>query len=390
MIIVNPNHRNPSPQAAIEPPIWCAYLAAYYGADSILDAELEGLTLNETLEAIGDEPCVLVAMGANPSASSTPKAGIALELEAHLPSSKVVGLHFGNMPDVRDLSPAWGLVDFSRYKAHNWHCLGGRDRSGYGVVYSSFGCPFNCYYCNISSLYSGITFRKPQDVVDEIDYLVSMGVKNLKFCDELFALNKTHVLDICDGIKDYKLNIWAYARADTITPALLAKMKEAGFNWLAYGFESASLGKGSPREAVDMTHNAGINVLGNFMFGLPEDDMESMGDTFDMAQDLQCEWANFYCTMAYPGSELYEDTTGKDLPDRWEDYDQYSPTVKPLPTRYLTSEEILRFRDDAFKAYFGNPEYQEMIRGRFGEQAAHHIREMLEWSPRRSQYACCK
>jgi radical SAM superfamily enzyme YgiQ (UPF0313 family) len=388
MIVVNPNHKNPSPQSAIEPPIWCAYLASLYYGSEILDAEMEGLTLQRTARRIGNSKSLIVAMGANPSASSTPKADVSLELAGLLPNSGVVGLHFGNMPDIRGLKARWDLVDFSKYRAHNWQCLDGSARSPYGVVYSSFGCPYNCSYCNIRALYEGITYRDPEDVASEIEYLVSRGVRNLKFCDELFVLNKKHVLDICKLIKDYKLNIWAYARVDTVTPVLLEKMKEAGFNWLCYGFEGALLEgdkyeKNSPYDAVKMTKEAGISVLGNFMFGLPGDDMESMQNTFEMAQELQCEWVNFYCTMAYPGSRLYEDTPKENLPDKWSDYDQFSPTIKPLPTKYLTSEEIVKFRDEAFNKYFNDMSYQYMIKNKFGVQALSIIGDMLVWKPRK-------
>ena len=386
MIIVNPNHRNPSPMAAIEPPIWAAYLASYYGAHSIIDAELEGLTVDETAKRVGNQQAVIVSMGANPSASSTPKAGVSLEIAKRLPNSILAGLHFGNMPDamqLKNITPAWELIDFSKYRAHNWHCLHDvSTRANYGVVYTSFGCPFNCDYCNIQSLYKGVSYRKPQDVVDEVGYMVSKGIKNLKICDELFALNETHITEVCEGIKDFNLNVWAYARADVITPRLLEVMKDGGINWLAYGFEGASMGKGSPYKAVEMTREAGINTMGNFMFGLPGDTEETMQRTLDMAHDLNCEWVNFYCTMAYPGSKLYEDTNQDDLPSRWEDYGQYSPNAKPLPTEHLTSEQVLEFRDHAFNSYFKREEYLSMIWQKFGKQAVNHIRRMLEWSPR--------
>ncbi|KKL50514.1 hypothetical protein LCGC14_2304770, partial [marine sediment metagenome] len=51
--------------------------------------------------------------------------------------------------------------------------------------------------------------------------------------------------------------------------------------------------------------NAGIYVIGNYMFGLPDDTHESMQATLDLALNLECEFTNFYSAMAYPGSPLY-------------------------------------------------------------------------------------
>ena len=87
MIIVNPNNKTPGKFSAIEPPVWCAYLASYYGSDEILDAELEGLSVEETVARVGSVQAEIVSMGANPSASSTPKARVTLDLAKLLPTS---------------------------------------------------------------------------------------------------------------------------------------------------------------------------------------------------------------------------------------------------------------------------------------------------------------
>ncbi len=401
MIIVNPNHKNPSPLAAIEPPIWCAYLASFYGAATIFDAEAEGRTVKETVERIKGHQAILVAMGANPSASSTPKVDVCGEIYRLYQKVSFAGLHWGQgIPQPETLAilkPSWDLIDFSKYRAHNWHCLDGSDRSNYGVIYTSFGCPFNCYYCNIHAIYKTrkVAFRNPKDVLDEIDYLVQeKGIRNLKIADELFVLNKNHVNAICDGLieRNYSLNIWAYARVDTVTPELLEKLKRAGINWLVYGFESGDgtvldgVGKGQTMErmfeAAKMTHETGINILGNFIFGLPKDDMRTMNATANLSKQLECDWVNYYCAMAYPGSQLYEDTPKENLPEKWSDYDQFSRSAKPLPTEFLAGEEVLAFRDKRFNRFFTNEIYQARIKDKFGQQAVDHIKEMLKWRPR--------
>jgi radical SAM superfamily enzyme YgiQ (UPF0313 family) len=123
---------------------------------------------------------------------------------------------------------------------------------------------------------------------------------------------------------------------------------------------------------------AGINIIGNYIFGLPEDTTETMQQTLDLALDLNCEFANFYSTMAYPGSPLYLEAMqrGWRLPDRWSGYSQHAVDTLPLPTRHVPAGEVLRFRDDAFHRYFSHEPYLAMVRARFGEDTAAHIREM--------------
>ena len=140
----------------------------------------------------------------------------------------------------------------------------------------------------------------------------------MKFADEMFVLNERHVLAICDLLieRRYDLNIWAYARVDTVKDGMLDKLKRAGFNWLALGIEAADervLTDVDKRYRVEEVHetvrkikSAGINIIGNYIFGLPEDTAETMLGTLDLALELNCEFANFYSAMAYPGSPLYE------------------------------------------------------------------------------------
>ena len=54
-----------------------------------------------------------------------------------------------------------------------------------------------------------------------------------------------------------------------------------------------------------------------------------------------------------------------------------------MPTKYLSAEEALRFRDNTFKEYFSNPKYLEMVREKFGSKVVERIEEMLKHEIRR-------
>ncbi len=309
-------------------------------------------------------------------------------------------------PLIKDLDgelpfAAWDLLPMSRYRAHNWHCYGNiKRRQPYAVVYTSLGCPFNCHFCCINALFGGpgIRRRSPEKVVVEIDLLVNRyGVRNLKIMDELFVSTESHVAKICDLIieRGYDLNMWAYARIDTVRKKLIGKMKRAGINWLAFGIESAAAGvregvakkfdQGKIKKTVEMTRAAGINVLGNFIFGLPDDNYETMQETLEMAMDLKLDYANFYVTMAYPGSKLYRDAVAKGLklPGSWHGYSQFGEDCLPLPTKYLTSAEVLKFRDGAFLKYHLDPGYLDRMEKKFGRETTEHIKEMCRINIRR-------
>ena len=47
-----------------------------------------------------------------------------------------------------------------------------------------------------------------------------------------------------------------------------------------------------------------------------------------------------------------------------------------MPTRYLTAEDVLRFRDEAFLRYYTDPEYLDMVQQKFGGGMVERIRRM--------------
>jgi radical SAM superfamily enzyme YgiQ (UPF0313 family) len=315
----------------------------------------------------------------------------------------------GPAPLVKDLDVempgiAWDLLPMANYRAHNWHCFGHLVRQPYASLYTTLGCPFRCSFCCIQAPFkSGESLMglkaatnsyrmwKPETIVSEIDKVVNVyNVRNIKIADELFVLNSKHVIELCDLLieRNYDLNIWAYARVDTVKEAMVEKLRRAGVSWLAFGIEAAServrddVEKGFDqkdiRKTIDKVRAAGMNVIGNFIFGLPEDDLSSMQATLDLALELKCDFANFYVAMAYPGSELYNEALRKGwvLPRSWNGYSQHAVDTLPLPTKYLSAGEVLRFRDDAFQIYFKNPSYLAMISRKFGPETAAHIGEM--------------
>ncbi len=151
----------------------------------------------------------------------------------------------------------WDLLPMERYRAHNWQCLDGSDRLPYASIYTTLGCPFKCSFCmiNVFQHTNRYRMRSPDSVVAEIDMLYTKyGVRTIKIADEMFVLNDKHVREICEGLaaKSFvnELNIWAYARIDTVKPGQPEMLRRAGIRWLALGIES---GSAHVRDGTDKT-----------------------------------------------------------------------------------------------------------------------------------------
>ncbi len=302
---------------------------------------------------------------------------------------------------------AWDLLPpLKNYRTSGWHSWSnGSEKEPFASIYTSLGCPYKCSFCminiinrinndeNITSENSK-SFRwwNPEFIIQQFDEIAKQGVKNVKIADELFVLNPNHFIKICDLIieRGYDFNIWAYSRVDTCKPKFLEKLKKAGVNWLGLGIENpdTELRKEihkdgyqevSINELMSNIRNAGINIGGNYIFGLPHDTKETMENTLNFAIENKTEMANFYCAMAYPGSPLFKEAreNGIELPSSYSGYSQHSYDMLNLSNEHLTSAEICKFRDEAFNTYHKDESYLSLLENKFGQAARKDMENTL-------------
>lgn len=302
--------------------------------------------------------------------------------------------------DKKDLSEqlpgvAWHKLPMDRYRTALWHALPNNcERRPFASLYTSLGCPFKCSFCMINIInrqeneYADgsniFRYWDPEFIIQEFDWFAQRGIKNIKIADEMFVLNPNHFMKLCQLFiqRGYAFNIWCYARIDTVKEEYLETLKKAGVHFLALGIESGDTevrkdvikGKFEDidiRAIVRKIREHGINVAANYIFGLPEDSLETMQRTLDLALELNTEMANFYCAMAYPGSPLYGIAKKREwkLPETYAGYSQHSYETQPLPTKYLSPEEVLEFRDRAWLTYHTNPRFLNLLKEKFGPMA---------------------
>jgi radical SAM superfamily enzyme YgiQ (UPF0313 family) len=310
---------------------------------------------------------------------------------------------------------AWDLLPMKEkpldlYRAPMWHAEYDQNkRSPYAAIQTSLGCQFGCDFCMINILnrndedeigvagnYSNMRYWSPEFIIKEFDKLVELGVHTIKITDEMFLLNRKYYVPLCEMLRDRGygkfLRMWAYSRIDTVRrPDLLKLVREAGIKWLALGIESGDksvrleVSKGKFEDVdinkvIQQVHDADIEVMANYIFGLPGDTKESMQKTLDLSKELCTFGWNAYATMALPGSKLYKDAiiNGTLLPDTYEGYSFHGYETLPLPTDTLTAAEVLEFRDKAFEEYHSYPLFLEKIKSKFGQVAVDNILNMLK------------
>ena len=134
------------------------------------------------------------------------------------------------------------------------------------------------------------------------------------------------------------------------------------------------------REVVKMVHDADIEIIGNYLFGLPGDDHTSMNKTFDLSLELCTLAWNAYAAMALPGSLLYKEAVdaGHKMPDDYAGYSFHSYNTQPLPTEHLSPAEILRYRDEAWLKYHPYEPFLQKVESKYGKIARENIENMTK------------
>jgi radical SAM superfamily enzyme YgiQ (UPF0313 family) len=167
--------------------------------------------------------------------------------------------------------------------------------------------------------------------------------------------------------------------------------KKAGVNWLALGIEAGNqqvrqeISKGSfkeinIRDVCKTINDADINIISNYIFGFPDDTIDTMNQTLELALELNTEMANMYPCQALPGSPLYNRAKreGWKLPSTYEAFAFLSYECDPLQTKHLSAAEVLKFRDDAWNAYFTNSSYLNLVEKRFGKLQRSNVEDMAK------------
>jgi len=152
-------------------------------------------------------------------------------------------------------------------------------------ISSSRGCPMNCSFC--FKAIPRVHLQSPERFVEEVNLLMSRY--SIRYCyinDLTFVMDKKRTYQICEGLKKTGLHWACSTRVDNIDKELLKAMKDGGCEEIWYGFESVDqkvldenfkrITVGDIERAIELTNNAGIKVMGNFIIGLLGETEESL------------------------------------------------------------------------------------------------------------------
>ncbi len=208
--------------------------------------------------------------------------------------------------------PAWDLIKTKRYASLN--------------IQFSRGCPFNCEFCNVTTLFGHRSrIKTPQQVITELDCIYATGWRgSIFFVDDNFIGNKNYLkTDLLPALiawrRDKKGCVFFTEASINLAddPELLHLMVLAGFDSVFIGIESpdeVSLTEchkiqNKNRDllaCVQHIHRSGLQVMGGFIVGFDCDLPSIFQRQIDFIQKSGIVIAMVGMLQAPPGTRLFD------------------------------------------------------------------------------------
>jgi len=241
------------------------------------------------------------------------------------------------------------------------------------TMMTSRGCPFKCSFCDRPHLGKVFRARSVNNVVDELEECVKLGIYDFLFYDDTFTLDKKRVVEICEKIIERKLDIaWDIrTRVDFVDGEVLKYLKKAGCQGIHYGIEAGTerilkiLNKGitinQAKHIFDLTRKYKIPILAYFMIGNPTETIDEIYTTFKVMKELKPDYAHITIFTPFPGTKSYVNgiKNGVIRKDYWQEFAE-NPTpdfVPPLGNEYFDRAALDHLLIEGYHEFYLRPSY---------------------------------
>lgn len=264
--------------------------------------------------------------------------------------------------------PAYFLYDIPKYIMPRIFAR----ESPLAVMETSRGCYAHCVYCNKNIHGYKLRQKSPKRVVDEIEYLLKLGFREIHITDDAFTADMPRAYEICEEILRRGLRFPWYPRGgirvDRVNKELLAIMKKSGCYRIPFGVESGSqrvidvikkkITLQQAEEAVRFAKEVGLEVECYFMLGLPTETLDDILKSIAFAKKLYPDYVKFAIMIPFPGTEIFDEMMkNKRIKSwRWQDY-KFAAPRNVYEHDNLSWDEIEYFYTKSHRDFYFMPGY---------------------------------
>lgn len=243
------------------------------------------------------------------------------------------------------------------------------------IVYyeTSRGCPFRCSYC-LSSVEKTVRFRDLETVKRELDFFLESRVPQVKLVDRTFNCKKSHSLAVWtyllehdNGITNFHFEI----SADLLSEEELQVMSRMrpGLIQLEIGVQTTNpdtlqeIRRYVPFSVLSRVVRR-IKAMGNIhqhldlIAGLPMEDYESFGRSFDDVYRLEPDQLQLGFLKVLKGSYMYENAKQYGL--------VYGnrPPYEVLYTKWLSYDDMIRLKsvEAVVEDYYNSGQFAHVLK----------------------------
>jgi radical SAM superfamily enzyme YgiQ (UPF0313 family) len=260
------------------------------------------------------------------------------------------------------------------------------------AVQFSRGCPFQCEFCDIITIYGRKPRTKsPSQLLAELDALFALGWRDQVFIvDDNFIGNHKRALELARNLedwqksRDYPFLFYTEASIDLAQrPELLEAMVKANFFYVFIGIESPSEEslreakkfqnlRRNPLECIRFIQSQGLWVTGGFIIGFDSDTEDIFQRQRDFIESAAIPWAMAGFLQAPPTTPLYNRMLKQ---GRLLQEDAATTNFDPPNFRTLLPLSVLvqGFREMLVALYSPSAFYERAYRS------------LLQWKPRKPQ-----
>ncbi len=344
------------------------YLAALTPGDwdvRVAIDSLEGVTGDEDADVVGISLLTQRAPRAYQLADRFRARGIPVVLggvHATL-NAEEAGAH-ADAVVIGEAEDVWGSVlDDARagclrdtYQANDAHALGGLPAPRFDLtantryytllrpVQTTRGCPWECEFCTVRSVYGHRYRHRPIDEILEDIRRIRTTSRYVFFVDDNLAADRRFARELFEALIPFDISWSAQVNLAIADDAeLLALAARSGFQMAVCGIENVnpeslrSAGKARVNrperyhEQIARLRRAGVIVLAGMILGFDEDDERSIAANLDFMRREKLPMISLYLLTPFPGTPLYTRLAAADriLTRDWSRYDSYTCVFRP-------------------------------------------------------------
>ena len=240
------------------------------------------------------------------------------------------------------------------------------------IVYyeSSRGCPFNCSYC-MSSIDKSVRYFSLERTKKDLKKFIDIGTRLVKFVDRTFNLNKDRYMEIWKFLlENYRENITFHfeINANIFDDEVLEFLKKVPRKLFQFEIGVQTTNP-STMKAINRNNsldrlfhnvtciNKNIHLHLDLIAGLPFEDYETFGKSFDYVYKTKCEMIQLGFLKMLKGTQMKDE--GEKYSYKYLDF----PPYEILSNEFISYKDICRLKDieEVLDFYYNSQKFLKSV-----------------------------